>query len=510
MFQEQPFPFQHIEQEFDDFSKQLLLPHKLSQTGPAVAKTDLNNDGLDDIFIGGAHNQPGQLLIASKDGSYYSKTIQSFLKDKSFEDVSACFFDADNDGDEDLYVVSGSYEFEQESPLLQDRLYINNGKGDFIRSINPLPIINSSGSVVKSIDFDKDGDLDLFIGGRVISDKYPYAPTSYLLENNKGEFRIVTDLIAPDLKNIGMVTDAVWSDIDMDNDPDLIVTGEWMGIEVFTNNNGKFIKDSNYDYLRNTKGWWNKILVEDIDNDGNMDILAGNLGLNYKFHASNEEPFHVYTNDFDKNGVEDIMLAKYYNEKQVPVRGKGCTAQQMPYLKERVKTYNDFASRDIAGILGDGFESALHYQVNEFRSGWFKNKGKGSFEFIPFSKEAQIAPINSILFEDFDGDQIKDLLLAGNNYHSEIETARADAGIGSFLKGEEKGKFKYVPNNTTGFYADKDVRNLIKVITAHGDAVLVINNNNYHQLIKNNIKKNDKNTFFSNVTINNSIFLFIG
>ncbi|WP_341214847.1 VCBS repeat-containing protein [uncultured Wocania sp.] len=484
LFTECDFDFSHQEIPFKDYDKQLLLPHKLSQTGPAVASTDLNGDGLDDIFIGGAHQQSAQLLIGNRDGTFKAISILDFTKDSKYEDVSACFFDADNDGDDDLYVVSGSYEFDEDSDLLQDRLYINHGNYNFKRSNSRLPVLKSSGSVVSASDYDNDGDIDLFVGSRVIPGKYPYAPVNYLLINEKGTFVDGTKQYAQDVEKVGMVTDAQWNDIDNDNDLDLIITGEWMGIEIFANNNGHLSRDNNYSDLALTKGWWNKILIEDIDGDGDQDIVAGNLGLNYKFHASKEKPFHVYTNDFDNNGTEDIVLAKYYNSKQVPVRGKSCTSQQMPFLKEKIKTYNEFANSDLVGILGEEINSSLHYEATEFQSGIFYNEGNNQFSFSAFPIEAQTAPINSIIYKDFDGDDVKDLLMAGNNYHSEVETTRADAGVGVFFKGTTNKDFKYISNRQIGLYADSDVRALTYLKTADGNLVLISNNNNKHQLYK--------------------------
>jgi hypothetical protein len=479
IFIKQDSNLSHTDPVFDDFQKQLLLPHKLSQTGPAIAVADINGDGLDDLYLGGAKGNEGQLLLGESSGGFRKVAIKAFTNDKAGEDVSAAFFDSDNDGDLDLYVVSGSYEFDIDSPELQDRLYINNVKGNFEKSVDALPIIKSSGSIVAPADFDNDGDMDLFIGGRVIPGLYPYAPISYLLINTNGKYSIETTNIAPELEKIGMVTDAVWNDLDSDGDLDLIVTGEWMGIEVFENEHGKLSKSKKYAKLAETKGWWNKLLIADLDNDGDKDIAAGNLGLNYKFHASKEKPLHVYTSDFDSNGVADIMLAKYYKNKQVLVRGKQCTAQQIPALNDIIPTYNDFANRSLIEIVGENLNKALHLTAIEFRSGIFFQE-ENEFNFSPFENKVQQSPINSMLLEDFDGDNQLDLLLAGNNYQSEIETTRADAGIGSYLKGNGKGGFVYVPNTDHGFFADKDVRNMKTVNTKQGKMLLVINNNDSH------------------------------
>ncbi|TNJ47035.1 VCBS repeat-containing protein [Tamlana fucoidanivorans] len=470
----------HIDPYFNDYDLQVLLPHKLSQTGPALAKADVNGDGNEDIFIGGGHTQPGQILLGQSSGKFITSSNAALAKDKQYEDVGACFFDADNDGDLDLYVVSGSYEFTRNPRMLKDRLYLNNGKGNFTKS--QLPDFYAAGSVVVPADYDNDGDIDLFVGGRVIPAKYPHAPKSYLLINNQGSFTEDTSTLAPALLNLGMVTDATWFDIDNDNDLDLVVTGEWMGIEVLLNESGKLEKSKYYESLNQAKGWWNKLLIVDVDNDGDKDIVAGNLGLNYKFHASAEKPFHVYTSDFDYNGTEDIFLAKYYKDKQVPVRGKGCTAQQMPHLQSKIKTYQDFANRDIEGIVGPGIKNALHYEVTEFKSGIFINQGDNNFDFKPFDNDVQQSPINSILFYDFNNDGHKDLLLAGNNYQSEVETTRADSGIGNILLGDGNGGFTAMHHLNSGFFIDKDIRGVIVVEGKGKPHVFVANNNATHDI----------------------------
>lgn len=474
--------YAHTEIPFDDYKVQLLLPHKLSQLGPAIAKSDVNKDGIEDVFLGGAHQQKSQLLLGNSAGGFSNKVLEGFHTDKQYEDIGACFFDADNDGDDDLYVISGSYEFLHQKSLLQDRLYKNDGHGNYTKCRDCLPKIYHSGSVVVAADYDADGDIDLFVGGRSLPGKYPLPATSSLLINNNGKFVEKTNMLATGLSKIGMITDAQWDDLDLDGDTDLIVTGEWMGIVVFENHSGKLIRSNSYNTLNETTGWWNKILIDDVDGDGDKDIIAGNLGLNYKYQATRENPFHMYSHDFDNNGIEDVVLAKNYKTTQVPIRGKSCTAQQMPYLKEKIKTYNEFALADMNSIFGNKMKSAIHYTATEFRSGIFMQQPDKHYKFSSFHLEAQKSPVNGILFEDLDADGIKDIVLAGNNHQSEIETTRADAGIGVFLKGQGDGKFVFVPNKTTGFYADKDVRHLLSLKSKEGKLIFVANNNAVHDI----------------------------
>ncbi|CAM4249296.1 VCBS repeat-containing protein [Zobellia nedashkovskayae] len=482
LFTKVAFDNRHSDPYFNDFDLQILLPHKLSQLGPSLAKSDINGDGQEDVFIGGGKDQPGQLLI-SQSNTFKKMSSSALVEDKSYEDVGAAFFDADGDGDNDLYVVSGSYEFMDNPRMLVDRLYLNDGKGNFKKAENAIPEVGISGSVVVPADYDGDGDIDLFIGGRLITGKYPHPASSLLLVNDAGKFTIQNDNLAPELGGLGLVTDAKWVDMNNDQKVDLVVTGEWMGILVFLNKNNKLERSDAYPELAKAVGWWNELLIDDIDGDGDKDIVAGNMGLNSKFHASNEKPFEIYTSDFDMNGSEDVILAKEYHGKQVPVRGKGCMTQQLPHLAQTIPTYTDFASKDLKGIVGEGLQTALHYKATEFRSGIFLNNGD-KFNFQPFENRAQIAPINSMLFQDFDGDGFRDLVLVGNNYQSEVETTRSDAGIGNFLKGNGKGDFESISSLQSGFFADKDVRNMTTLNTKSGSFILVVNNNDEHDLFK--------------------------
>ncbi|TGV01853.1 VCBS repeat-containing protein [Flavivirga rizhaonensis] len=452
-------PFKHVENDYDDYKDQILLPHKLSQSGPCISVGDVNADGLDDFFVGGAMGQAGAIYVQNKHGEY-EKTVQAeLLKDKKHEDVGSVFFDADGDQDLDLYVVSGGNELTNIPDYFRDRLYINNGKGNYSKS-KSIPDVSSSGSCVVPMDFDKDGDLDLFVGGRVIPNKYPAAPDSYLLENNNGKFIDVTKAIAPELKNIGMVTSATWSDIDGDKTNELIIVGEWMPITVFKKENATWKNVTKAYNLSKTAGWWNKIIPFDYDGDGDTDFIAGNLGLNYKFKASEKKPFFVYANDFDSNGTNDIFLAKYNKDKIVPIRGINCSSQQIPGLTDKFRTYDQFAKSDLKSILGEEkTKEALKYEAHLFASVILENDGgKLVIKLLPM--EAQFSSVNGIIANDFNKDGVIDILLAGNKFNAEVETTRADASPGLFMLGVENGSFKVTKPFESGFFVPFNVKDI--------------------------------------------------
>ncbi len=474
--------FTHIENDFDDYIKQPLLPHKYSNFGPALAVGDVNNDQLDDFYIGGAVNQSGQLYVQQENGNFKIQNQNIWEKDKKHEDVAASFFDADSDGDIDLYVVSGGYEFEDNSEELQDRLYLNNGQGSFSRQKNALPNIQVSGSCVVPADYDNDGDLDLFVGGRVISGKYPYPTKSTILENTSingnVSFKNVTKYLCPQLDALGLVTSAIWSDFDNDKKLDLIVVGEWMPITFFKNNGTQFLNINYKTGLSDKTGWWYSIESGDFDNDGDEDFLVGNLGLNYKYKATMDAPFEVYSKDFDNNGSIDIVLGYYNDNELFPVRGKQCSTQQIPRLEMQFPNYKSFASASLIDVYGEKqLESALHYKVTTFASGYIENINGIKFKYTELPKLAQLSSINSIIVDDFDVDGNLDALVAGNLYASEVETPRNDAGEGLYLKGNGKGDFKPLAYKKTGFLAHRDTK-LIKQLRAKKGTIILVAENN--------------------------------
>ncbi|WP_052143660.1 VCBS repeat-containing protein [Wocania ichthyoenteri] len=472
---EQGIVYKHSENEFDDYKEQVLLPHSQSTNGPFIDKSDVNGDGLEDFFIGGAKDQSGELYIQNENGSFIKQSTKTWQEDKQFEDLGVLFLDFDNDNDNDLYVVSGGAEFEENSSLYQDRIYINDGKGNFSKGKNVLPKINSSGQVIKASDIDNDGDLDLFVGGRVLPNKYPYAPESYILINENGKFYNKTKTIAPAIKNIGLVTDAIFSDYDNDNDEDLIIVGEWMPITIFENNNGTFKPVAN-DSLKNTEGLWFSIESADVDADGDMDYFVGNLGLNTKYKASTKKPFHVFCDDFDNSGTYDIVLTSNYKGYLVPSRGRECSSQQMPFIKDKFPTFNEFAEATLEDIYGkEALDKALHLKAHMLNSVFLENDGGGNFSIKSLPKMLQIAPIMDFEFIDINNDNQKEIIAIGNHYNAEVETVRYDASLGSVLSYKDK-KFKILDIDKTGFINVGDSKDIITINRKNGTMLLITNN----------------------------------
>ncbi len=467
--------YRHKENTFNDFDREILLPHILSKQGPCMSVADVNGDTLEDLFIGGAKESVGSLYIQNVNGSFSLSSTSDFGKDKMSEDLGSLFFDADNDGDLDLYVTSGGNDFDENDKLFQDRLYINDGKGNFGKSEGLLPKMITSTKAVKCSDFDADGDLDLFVGGRLVAGKYPTAPRSYLLENKNGVFTDVTEKYSQDLLNPGMVTGIEFADVNGDGKVDLTLVGEWMGFTTFLNKGEIFEKQG---IKTETEGLWFSLIATDIDNDGDVDFVAGNLGANSKFKASLEKPFNVYGNDFDKNGSFDIVLSSYEGETNYPVRGRECTSQQMPFISEKCPTFKEFAEADMNDLYGKNLDDALHLTVRSLYSSIFINDGKGNFEMQKLPNMAQISPILDFHVEDINNDGNLDVIAVGNMYGAEVETVRYDAGRGVCLIGDGEGSFTALSPKESGFFAWDNIKALEKIKVGEKNVYLVGANNN--------------------------------
>ncbi len=477
----------HSENLFDDFQKEILLPHRTSTFGPGLSVGDLNGDGLDDLIIGGASQYETGVYFQTGTG-FVKQNIEAISKDNKFEDMGSLIFDADQDGDNDIYMVSGGNEFNYDSKMLQDRLYVNDGKGNFTKSIKALPEMITSGSRVYSNDFDKDGDLDLFVGGRLVPGNYPLPANSYLLENvsTKGnpEFKDVTKNIAPELHDLGMVTSASWADIDQDGWVDLMLVGEWMPITVFKNNNGSFKNITKKMNLEDATGWWFSIKEGDFDKDGDIDFVVGNLGLNYKYKADKDETFDIYFNDFDKNKKNDIVLSYFNDGEQFPVRGRECSSQQIPAIKEKYENYEKYSIATLEDIYTKKeLGKSVHYQVKSFASIYLENRGN-DFVVHELPNEAQFSNINQILVHDYNNDGNLDFVMSGNLYGSEVETPRNDAGYGLFMKGIGNGEFEPVSASISGFFTPGDVKDLATIDIRGTKYIIVAKNDDYLQFVK--------------------------
>ena len=471
--------YHHRENEYVDFKRQPILPHMHSRGGPGIAVCDVNGDGLEDFYTGGGAGYHGQLFLQQPGGNFVPGQL---LEDSIYEDMGVLFFDADNDGDPDLYVVSGGSALPKETPGYQDRLYLNNGLGVFTRSESALPVIKASGSDVVAADFDKDGDLDLFVGGRVIPGEYPMPPRSYLLRNDSqpGGACQFTDVTAmhPGLERPGLVTAALWTDYDNDGWVDLLVTGEFMPLRFFHNEKGKLKERSDKTGLTHTSGWWNTLIGGDFDNDGDIDYVAGNLGLNSRLKASADEPLRIYASDYEKNGRIDPVMCYYINGENYLAHSRDELIQQIYAMRARFKTYEAYAEATFErSFLPSELAGAYVVHSESFESSYIENLGQGKFRLHALPIEAQFSPVYGIVANDYNNDGHLDLLLAGNFYATEVSAGRYDASTGLYLKGDGKGGWKSLKISQSGIMADGDVKSLARIRRANGTAMILAGSN---------------------------------
>jgi hypothetical protein len=451
----------HRELPFDDYALQPLLPWKLSQLGPGVAVADVDGDGREDLFVGGGAGQEGVLCLNRADG-WKRVTPPQIGWGRDYEDLGVLFFDADGDGATDLYVARGSYEHKDQDALQADGLYLGDGRGGFRAAPEgTLPALRDWGSGVSAADYDRDGDLDLFVGSRGVPGQWPLSPDSRLLRNDGGKFVDVTDEAAPGLRRCGMVTSSVWTDVDGDGWPDLLVTTEYGPIRLWKNRAGRLEEATAAAGLARWPGLWNGIAAADLNNDGHIDFVATNMGLNTKYHATPERPIRVYYGDFDGSGTRQIVEASFEGETLFPIRGKSCSTAAMPMLARRFTTFDAFARATLAEIYEPKcLTEALKLEATELSGGAFLNDGTGRFEFVPFPRAAQVSIGFGIAAADVDADGNVDVYLVQNFFHPQPETPRMDGGVSLLLRGRGDGTFEPVWPDRSGLGVAGDAKGL--------------------------------------------------
>jgi enediyne biosynthesis protein E4 len=457
--------YENPQNKTKDFDRQLLLISELSNNGPCMTKYDMNGDGLDDMLIGGAPGQATNIFYQQKNGTFISKKIQAFESDKAHEDADISVFDANADGHPDIYIASGGYHvFAENDPLLQDRLYLNDGKNNFTKS-NGLPEMRVSKSCVRVHDINSDGFPDLFVGGRVIPGRYPETPRSYILINDgKGKFTDQTEKISPELSKPGMVTDAAWVDLDLDKQEELVIVGEWIPITVFRNEKGKLVNVTNHFFTKEYSGWWNKISVGDFNSDHRPDLVIGNMGQNAQFNASDEEPLEMYYKDFDKNGSVDPVFCFYLQHKRYPYITRDELLNQIPFFRRKYNSFKSYADKTMEDLFQNSeLQDAGHLVANYMKTACFMNGADGKLKISDLPKEVQYSPVCTINVLDYNSDGNSDLILCGNNSHAKIRLGKFDANYGVLLTGDGKGNFRYVPQSESGFNIWGDVRSSIQI-----------------------------------------------
>jgi hypothetical protein len=484
---------EHKENDFIDFKVEPLIPKMLSTEGPKIAVGDVNGDGLEDFFVGGATGDTDKLFIQQPDGHFIERPQFAFTKDKDYESIGAEFFDADNDGNLDLVVASGGNQYPLGSIYLTPRLYINDGKGNFTRSFNGWPTLSINASCVRVGDYDGDGLSDLFIGARSVPGSYGISPQSKLLHNlGHGKFEDVTNSVAPILSRIGMVTDAQWIDATGDGKKELIVVGDWMPLTILKYENGKLVKSGE---VAGSSGWWNCLAVADINGDGYPDLVAGNNGLNSKIRANSIHPGRLFVGDFDNSGRTTCIAAYYKTDgKSYPFNLRDDLIAQLPYLKKRFPKYSNYAGKTIDEVFSkDELDHAQKLIVQQTQSCIFYNDGKGNFKMEPLPKIAQVSPVFGILIGDLNGDGIKDIFLGGNFYGVKPELGRYDASYGITLLGNNLHNFSYMKPAKSGLFIKGQVRDVKEISTSKGNYILMARNNDSLQIFKeNNIYKSEK------------------
>ena len=468
----------HKENDFTDFDRERLIPKLISTEGPKITTGDVNGDGLEDFYIGAAAGDTAKIFIQRKDGRFERKQQNAFTVDSYFETIGATFFDADGDGDLDLVVVSGGNEVRPGSAYLAPRLYLNDGKGNFSSSGKSWPSLSVNASCVRVGDFDSDGKPDIFIGARVIPGSYGVPPNSVLLKNNgKGEFVDVTATLAPELNKAGMVTDAEWADIDGDGKNELIIVGDWMPVTVFKYEAGKLKKKME---IPHSSGWWNCIIVTDIDGNGTMDIIAGNFGLNSNIKADQQHPARLFVDDFDRNGQTECIPVYFRNDgKAYPYYLKDEMESQMPVLKKKFLKYENYAGKPIEDILTkEQISRAEVLSVEQTQTSLFLNDGHGNFTMKPLPIQAQISPVFGITVTDLNGDGKKDIFMTGNFYGLKPQTGRLDASYGTTLINNGKNEFIYLKPKESGLFVKGEARDIKIIKSGNGDAYIIVAMNN--------------------------------
>uniref|UniRef100_UPI001CD69A21 FG-GAP-like repeat-containing protein n=1 Tax=Cesiribacter sp. SM1 TaxID=2861196 RepID=UPI001CD69A21 len=462
-----PIAYAQAKSNINDFKRQPLLVNPLSFSGPCMVKADVDADGLEDVLIGGAAGQAAKLYLQQKGGSFKEKAVAAFAEDAGSEDTDAVFFDANADGRQDLYISSGGYgNFMPEDKLLQDRLYLGDGRGGFVKA-DALPPMLTSTSVVRAADLNGDGREDLFVGGRVIPGRYPEAPRSYVLINEGSgtavKFSDRTAAVAPQLQQPGMVTDAAFHDLNGDGAKELIVVGEWMPLQVYSSKEGKLTDDTQSYFEKRYTGWWNKLLVGDFNADGKADLLIGNMGENTQVKVQEGQPAELYYKDFDENGSVDPILCFYIQGSSYPYVTRDELLDQISMLRTRFTSYESYADATIGSIFSQQeMKDVGRLSANYLKTAYFEGTG-AKFREKELPLEVQYSPVYAMAVTDYNGDGRQDVVLGGNIHEARLRFGRYDASYGMLLQGDGKGGFSYVPQRESGLKIKGDIRSILSI-----------------------------------------------